>query len=227
MIIDILTLFPGGYLGFLDQSLILRAQKNKIVKINVIDLRKYTKDKHRTVDDRPYGGGPGMVMRVDIVDRALKNLKSKVKSKKLKVILLTPQEKTFHQKMAQRLSKFDHLILICGHFEGFDERIRKLVDMEISVGDFVLTGGELASQVVCDAVVRLIPGVVGKEESLKEESFSNSLLEYPQYTRPEIYQKMAVPKILLSGNHAQIQKWRQKMSLSKTKKNRPDLLKNN
>ncbi|HLC38993.1 MAG TPA: tRNA (guanosine(37)-N1)-methyltransferase TrmD [Patescibacteria group bacterium] len=227
MIIDILTLFPGAYLGFLDQSLILRAQKNKIVKINVIDLRKYTKDKHRTVDDRPYGGGPGMVMRVDIVDRALKNLKSKVKSKKLKVILLTPQGKTFHQKMAQRLSKFDHLILICGHFEGFDERIRKLVDMEISVGDFVLTGGELASQVVCDAVVRLIPGVVGKEESLKEESFSNSLLEYPQYTRPEIYQKMAVPKILLSGNHAQIQKWRQKMSLSKTKKNRPDLLKNN
>jgi len=227
MIIDILTLFPGAYLGFLDQSLILRAQKNKIVKINVIDLRKYTKDKHRTVDDRPYGGGPGMVMRVDIVDRALKNLKSKVKSKKLKVILLTPQGKTFHQKMAQRLSKFDHLILICGHFEGFDERIRKLVDMEISVGDFVLTGGELASQVVCDAVVTLNSGVVGKEESLKEESFSNSLLEYPQYTRPEIYQKMAVPKILLSGNHAQIQKWRQKMSLSKTKKNRPDLLKNN
>lgn len=225
MKIDILTLFPKMFEGFLSESLLNRAQKKKLVKIKIWDLRKFTTDKHRTVDDSPYGGGPGMVMRVDIINRAISTLKSKVKSKKLKIILLTPQGKKFDQKMALSLSKCSNLILICGHYEGYDERIRQLVDLEISIGDYILTGGEIPAQVVIDAVARLIPGVVGKEESLKEESFSQGLLEYPQYTRPEKYKNMKVPEVLLSGNHQKIAKWRKTQALKKTKNQRPDLLK--
>ncbi len=211
--------------GFLGESLILRAQKKKLVKIKVWDLRKFATDKHRTVDDSPYGGGPGMVMRIDIVDRAISMLKSKIKSKKLKIILLTPQGKKFDQKLAKKLSKVKYLILVCGHYEGYDERIRQLADLEVSIGDYVLTGGEIPAQVVIDAATRLVPGVVGKKESLEEESFSQGLLEYPQYTRPEEYKAMKVPKVLLSGNHKKIAQWRKTQALKKTKKQRPDLLK--
>lgn len=245
MKIDILTLFPKMFSGFLNESLILRAQKKGLVKIMIRDLRKFSTDKHKTVDDRPYGGGPGMILKVDVMDRAISKLQAKNYKLKPKIILLTPQGKVFNQKKALSLSRASNLILICGHYEGFDERIRKLVNEEISIGDYVLTGGELPAQVVCDAVIRLIPGVVGKEASLKEESFSLTTndqrltasqlgwLEYPQYTRPENYQPksiktkkpLRVPKILLSGNHQKITDWRLQKSLQKTKKQRPDLIK--
>ncbi len=221
MKIDILTLFPKMFKGFLSESLLFRAQKKKLAKIKIWDLRKFTTDKHRTVDDSPYGGGPGMVMKVDVVAKAL----SKLKNKDSKTILLTPQGEKFDQKLAKKLSSKKHLILICGHYEGYDERIRQLIDLEISIGDYILTGGEIPAQVVIDTVVRLIPGVVGKKESLKEESFTQRLLEYPQYTRPENYKGTKVPEVLLSGNHQKISQWRRNMSLKKTKNQRPDLLK--
>lgn len=225
MQIDILTLFPKMFKGPFDESLIEKARSRGILKINIHDLRKWSKDKHKMVDDKLYGGGNGMVLKVDIVDRALSNLKSKVKSQKSKVVLLTPQGKKFSQKIAKRLSKLNYLILICGHYEGFDERIREhLIDEEISIGDFVLTGGELPAMVVADAVARLIPGVVGKKESTKHESFSNNLLDFPVYTRPESYKGWKVPKILLSGDHKKIEGWRKKEALKRTKKRRPDLL---
>ena len=211
--------------GFFSESIIKRAIKNGLVKINLYNIRDWAKDKHKTVDDKPYGGGVGMIMRVDILDRALSSILPKQKKKKTKIILLSASGKPFNQKMAQKLSKIDRLILICGHYEGIDERIITLIDEEISIGDYVLTGGELPAAVVVDTVVRLIPGVVGKEESLKEESFSKNLLEYPQYTRPEVYKGIKVPKILLSGNHKKIAEWREQQALKITKKRRPDLLK--
>jgi tRNA (guanine37-N1)-methyltransferase len=232
MQIDIVTLFPAMFTGPFSESLILRAQKRGLVNLRIHNLRNWTKDKHKQVDDSPYGGGAGMVLKVDVVDRALHDLKiksqkSKVKiaTKNSKIILLTPQGKTFNQKTAKRLSKYDRLIVICGHYEGFDERIRKLVDEEISIGDYVLTGGELPAMVITDAIVRLLPHVVGKNESIKNESFENNLLDYPVYTKPEIYQGQKVPKILLSGDHQKIDEWREKEALKRTKKRRPDLLK--
>jgi tRNA (guanine37-N1)-methyltransferase len=235
MNIDILTLFPKMFDGFLTESLIKRAIKNKIISVKIWDLRKFSIDLHGTVDDKPYGGGPGMVMKVDVIDKALSKLK---KNKKSKIILLTPQGKTFNQKMAKNLSKNQNLIFICGHYEGFDERIRSLVDIEISIGDYVLTGGEIPAMTIIDSTVRLIPDVIGKKESLKEESFSvnskqltvnsknyTTLLEYPQYTKPKIYKNKRVPKILLSGNHQKIASWRYEQALKKTQKRRPDLLK--
>jgi tRNA (guanine37-N1)-methyltransferase len=189
-------------------------------------------DKHGTVDDRPYGGGPGMVLMIEPIYRAINELKSKTKNEKLKIILLTPQGKVFNQKMAKRLSGLDHLILICGHYEGVDERVRKhLVDEEISIGDYVLTGGELPAMVIVDTVVRLIPGVLEKPEAVQLESFSQInnkspiLLEYPQYTRPANFKGWKVPKVLLSGNHQKIKEWREKQALKRTKKRRPDLIK--
>lgn len=183
------------------------------------------------MDDRPFGGGPGMVMRVDIMERAIDNVKcqmpNQVQSSKSKIIMMTPQGKPFTQKIAQKLAKEKNLILICGHYEGFDERIRSLVDEEISLGDFVLTGGEIPAMAVVDCVVRLLPGVIGKEASLEEESFSAGLLEYPHYTRPENFKGKKVPQVLLSGNHAEIIKWRQEEAKKRTKKRRPDLLKLN
>jgi tRNA (guanine37-N1)-methyltransferase len=220
----ILTLFPESFESYLNVSLLKRAVAKKIIKIEIRNLRDFGEGVHKSVDQRPYGGGAGMVLRVDIVDKALRALKLKVKGKKSKIILLTPQGKVFDQKIARDLSKIDNLILICGRYEGFDERIRSLVDMEISIGDFVLTGGEIPAMAVLDTVARLVPGVVGKSESLVQESFSEDLLEYPQYTRPEVYGKMRVPKILLSGNHAEIEQWRKSESLKRTKKRRPDLL---
>lgn len=220
MKIDVLTIFPKMF-SPLEESLIGKAQKKGLVKINIHDLRDFTTDKHRSVDDRPFGGGPGMVIRIDVIDCAISNLKSK----NSKIILLSPQGKVFNQKKAQILSKLDHLILICGHYEGFDERIREhLIDEEISIGDYVLTGGEIPALVVIDATVRLINGVVGKQTSLEHESFSSSRLDYPEYTRPETYKNWSVPEVLLSGDHKKIQSWREKKSLQKTKKNRPDLL---
>jgi len=221
----ILTLFPEAFESYFNISIIQRALAKKFIFIEIKNLRNWGEGLRQTVDDRPYGGGAGMVMRVDIVAKALRDIKSKIKSQKSKVILLTPQGKRFDQKLAQKLSKLDEIILVCGRYEGFDERIRNLVDMEISLGDFVLTGGELPAMAVIDTISRLVPGVLGKEASLDIESFSNQLLEYPQYTRPEIYKKMRVPKVLLSGNHGAIKKWRLEESVKRTKKRRPDLLK--
>lgn len=216
--IDILTIFPEMFQEVLNYSIIGRAQKKNLVKIKIHNLREWATDKHKSVDDKPFGGGAGMVMKVEIIDRALQSFKSGYK------ILLTPQGKTFNQQSAQKLAKFNHLILICGHYEGFDERIRELVDEEISIGDYVLTGGEIPAMVMTDAIVRLLPGVI-ETESLQEESFSQNLLEYPQYTRPEVYKKMKVPAVLLSGNHEKIKQWRQEEAKKRTKERRPDLLK--
>ncbi len=218
--------------SFLETSLIARGIKKGILDIKIHDLRKYGLGPHRNVDATPYGGGPGMVLRVDVIEMAL-NAVIKAESNDLdtrKIILLTPQGQTFNQTLSHKLSRYNHLIFICGHYEGFDERIRSLVDMEISLGDFVLTGGELASQVIIDSMARLLPDFLGKEQSNQEESFSDfegqTLLEYPHYTRPEIYAGQAVPKVLLSGNHGEIKKWRYNQALERTKQRRPDLLKN-
>jgi tRNA (guanine37-N1)-methyltransferase len=225
MKIDILTIFPEMFKGPFAESIIKRAMDKNLVEIKIHNLRKWSKDRHQSVDDRPYGGGKGMVMMVEPIAKAIASLKSKIQSPKSKVILLTPRGKLFNQKKAQDLSKFDHLILICGHYEGVDERVSKLVDEEISIGDYVLTGGEIPGMVLVDAVVRLIPRVLEKE-AVEEESFSDpNLLEYPQYTRPEVYKKWRTPKVLLSGNPKLINDWRQKEALKKTKKSRPDLLK--
>jgi len=223
MKIDIITLFPGMFKGPFAESIIKRAQEKGLLKIEIHNLRKWTKDKHKTVDDHSFGGGTGMVLMVEPVYKALKELKKK----ESKVILLTPQGKVFKQEKAKKLSKEKHLIFICGHYEGADERIReKLVDEEISIGDYVLTGGELPAMVVIDTITRLIPGVLSKKEAKEIESFSfKGLLEYPQYTRPANFKGWPVPEILLSGNHQKINEWREKKALEKTKKRRPDLLK--
>ena len=232
MKIDILTLFPEMFKGPFDESMIKMARKKKLVEINIHNLRNWTEDKHKTVDDRPYGGGKGMVIRVDVVDRALKNLKSSIINHKSSIILLSPQGKPYDQKKAKQLSKLEHLVLIAGHYEGFDERIRKhLVDEEVSIGDYILTGGELPAMVIVDTVVRLLPGVL-EPEATEHESFSSlkienskigNLLDYPTYTRPENFKGWKVPKVLLSGNHAEIEKWRKGQALKSTKQKRPDL----
>lgn len=221
MKIDVLTIFPEMFSGPIEASLIGKAQEKGLVEINIHNLRKWTKDKHKTTDDRPFGGGPGMVMRLEPISRALKDLCTE----KSRVILLSPQGQAFNQQKAQELSNLNHLIFICGHYEGFDERIREhLIDEEISIGDYVLTGGELPAMIVIDTVVRLLPGVVGKKESLEQESFSKNLLDHPQYTRPENFQGWQVPKVLLSGDHQKIKQWRKKQAIKKTKLRRPDLL---
>jgi tRNA (guanine37-N1)-methyltransferase len=219
----ILTLFPEAFDSYFNISLVKRGLSKKFIDIKTVNLRDYTNDPHRTVDDRPYGGGAGMVLRVDIIDKALKGMKAKKGSKDKLIVLLTPQGKKFDQKLVGKLAKYKTIILICGRYEGFDERVRKLVDMELSLGDFVLTGGEIPAMAVVDAVSRLVPGFLGKAESLHEESFTSGLLEYPQYTRPEVHNKMRVPKILLTGHHANVKKWRQEQALKRTKKRRPDL----
>lgn len=230
MKIDIFTLFPDMFKGPFDESILKRAQDKSLVKIEIHDLRKWTTDKHMTVDDRPYGGGTGMIIKVDVVDRAIQEIKnqmSKIKntSQKSKIILLTPQGKVFKQDMAKEFAKLEHLILIAGHYEGFDERIREhLVDEEISIGDYILTGGEIPAMVLTDTVVRLIPGVLVKEDAAKHESFENELLEYPQYTRPDEYKGWKVPEILKSGNHKEIEEWKAKKSKEKTRRVRPDLI---
>jgi len=233
MKIDIITLFPKMFQGPFEESIIKRAQEKGKVKIKIHNLRNWAKDKHQTVDDRPFGGGTGMILMVQPVDDALQELRQKDSW----VVLLTPQGKVFNQVLAKKLSQKNHLILICGHYEGVDERIRKyLVDEEISIGDYILTGGELPAMVVAEATVRLLPGVLEKPEAIKSESFclndsnhlkERQLLEYPQYTRPANYKGWKIPKILLSGNHQKIAEWRRKKAIEKTKKLRPDLLEKN
>lgn len=216
----IITLFPDSMKKVFSESILGRAQKNKLVKINFVDLRKFGEGRRKQVDDKVYGGGAGMVLRVDILDKALRS----IKERKVRKILLTPQGKTFTQKRAKLLSKEKNIVLVCGRYEGFDERVRSIVHEEISVGDFILTGGEIPAMTIVDCISRLVPGVLGKAESLVEESFEDNLLEYPQYTYPRIYKDREVPEILLSGDHAKIKKWREAESKKRTKKRRPDLL---
>lgn len=243
MRIDIITIFPKVFKPILETSILKRAQKNGLVDIFVHNLRDYSKDKHRKIDDRPFGGGPGMVFKPEPVFKAVEYIKSKVrsqnpstslriprrsperKSRELRIILLSPQGKKLNQALAKRLSKIKHLILICGHYEGIDERVRvSLVDEEISIGDYILTGGELPAMVLIDSIVRLIPKALGDKDSASQDSFCEGLLEYPQYTRPANFKGMKVPKILLSGDHQKITEWRKKQAYKVTKKKRPELL---
>lgn len=212
--------------GPFDQSIIKRAQEKGLVEIKIHDLRQWATDKHKTVDDHPYGGGVGMLMMVEPIYRALQALKLKIKNEKLKIILMDPAGIPFNQLKAQELSKLDNLVLIAGHYEGVDARVKEhLIDEEISIGDYILTGGELPAMVMVDAIVRLIPGVLEKPEATQLESFQENLLEAPQYTRPEEFKGWKVPEVLLSGNHKEIEKWKKEKALEKTKKQRPDLLK--
>lgn len=217
---DVLTLFPEMFEP-IKHSILERASKNHILEFNFINIRSFSKDKHFKVDDAPYGGGAGMVIMPEVVYDAYNSIANKENAK---VIYLSPQGKTLNQEKVQELSKQQHLILLCGHYEGIDQRVLdEIVDEEISIGDYVLTGGELPAMVLIDSVSRYVEGVL-KEESIQEESFSNGLLEYPQYTRPEIFRGQKVPEILLSGHHENIKKWRQEKSLELTKQKRPDLL---
>lgn len=218
--IDILTLFPSMFDGFLNESIINRAIKRNLVQINVINFRDYTLDPHGKVDDTPYGGGAGMVLTPQPIFDAVEDLKTE----NTKVILLTPDGKTYNQEMAYSYSKEEHIILICGHYEGFDERIRTLADSEISIGDYVLTGGEIPSMVITDSITRLIDGVIEKE-SHEYDSFNNNLLDYPTYTKPRDFRGMKVPDVLTSGNHKEIEKYRLEQQIKRTKERRPDLLK--
>lgn len=223
MKITILSLFPEIFNGFFSESIIKRAIQEEIVMVSVINFREFSLNKHKQVDDSAYGGGPGMVLSVEPIYRALTSIPGYKEATK---ILLTPQGVPYSQKEANELSSTNHLILICGHYEGFDERVRTLVDKEISIGDYVLTGGEIPAMVICDSVIRLLPGALGKEESYQQDSFYEGLLEYPQYTRPYEFQGMRVPDVLISGNHQEIEKWRKEESLKRTRSRRPDLLKN-
>jgi len=225
MRIDIITIFPKMFTGVFSESIIKRAQEKKKVEIYVHNLRDYSPDKHKKVDDRPFGGGSGMVMKPEPIFRAVEDIRSKIKNKKSKIILLSPQGKKLNQELVKELAKLKHLILICGHYEGVDERVRRyLIDEEISIGDYILTGGELPAMVLVDSIVRLIPGVLGNKKSLQFESFQGNLLEYPQYTRPANFRGMKVPEVLLSGDHKKIEAFRKKEALRITLEKRPDLL---
>ena len=220
----VLTLFPEMITDGLNTSIIGRAQNEKIIEVDAIDIRDYTKDKHRHVDDYPYGGGAGMVMQAAPICDAYDALCEKL-GKKPKVIYMTPQGQVFNQTIAKELAKEEDLVLLCGHYEGVDERALELLNVEnLSIGDFVLTGGELPAMVIIDAVSRMVPGTLTNEESADFESFEDNLLEYPQYTRPEIYKDKAVPEVLMSGHHANIMKWRRQKSLERTLERRPELL---
>ena len=223
MKIDIITLFPDMFKGPFDMSMLWKAKERNLVEINIHDLRQFGIGPRRQVDDTPYGGGDGMLLKPEPMFAAVEH--AKAANPQAKVIILTPSGKKYDQKAAQELAKAEGLILICGHYEGFDERILTLADMELSIGDYVLTGGELPAMVVVDSVVRLIPGVLGGEASAHDESFSDGLLEYPHYTRPVEFRGMKVPEVLQNGHHAEIAKWRAEQARSKTQKNRPDLLK--
>ncbi len=210
----ILSIFPNMFESVFGETIIKRAQEKGLVKIELVNIRDFTHDKHRTTDDYPYGGGAGMVMKPEPIYEAMDYVKSK--SPNVHTVLLTPGGRIFNQQKAKELSKRESVAIICGRYEGFDERVRYLADEEISIGKFVLSGGEIAAMAIVDATVRLIPGVLGNEESLKEESFENGLIEYPQYTRPREYRGMKVPEILLSGNHKKIKEWREKEAKKRT-----------
>ena len=221
MKIDVLTLFPAMFAGPLDESIIKRARLKGLLDLTIHDLRSWTHDRHRTVDDRPFGGGPGMLLKPEPLFEAVESLQRE----KTRVILFSPAGRKFNQSMARELAQQEDLLLITGHYEGFDERVREtLVDEEISIGDYVLTNGALPAMVVVEAVTRLLPGALGDDTSSHDESFSDGLLEYPQYTRPAEFRGMKVPEILLSGNHAEIEKWRREQAKLRTIERRPDLL---
>lgn len=226
MRIDVLTLFPQMFDTLNNTGIFQRAVENNLFSINVHNIRDYTHDKHHVVDDYTYGGGAGMLMKPEPIFEAVEDVIRKAKPQKgIPIILLTPQGKPFSQATAHRLSQQKRLVIICGHYEGVDERVRQhLVTEEISIGDYVLTGGELAAMVVIDAVTRLIPGVLGSEDSPEDDSHSAGLLEYPQYTRPAVYRDWGIPEMLLSGNHAQIAKWRRQQAIIRTLERRPDLI---
>lgn len=227
MIIDIITIFPPMFGNVSKFGVISDAFSSGECRLNIYDLRDFTRDKHRKVDDRPYGGGPGMVLMAEPLDRVISHIKKKnaIKDKALqKVILLTPAGKMLKQETLKDLSGLENIIIICGRYEGVDQRLIDLsVDMEISIGDYVLTGGEIPAMVLIDGIVRLVPGVVGKEESLRSESFEDDLLDWPQYTRPPSYRRLKVPEVLTGGNHGDIKKWRKKKAEEITLKQRPDL----
>jgi tRNA (guanine37-N1)-methyltransferase len=224
---DIITIFPELFTGVVECGIIRRAVQSGLVNIRIINLRDFTKDRHRSVDDRPYGGGEGMVFMPEPLFEAIESCQGQEKDVKSQVVLLTPQGKTWSQELAAEFATISHLILVCGRYEGVDQRvIDNLVDREISIGDFVLSGGEIPAMVVLDSVVRLIPGALGCSDSAVNESFSTGLLDFPQYTRPAEYRGQAVPDVLLSGDHAKIEKWRKKQALEKTKRARPELIKN-
>jgi tRNA (guanine37-N1)-methyltransferase len=229
MKIDIVTLFPEMCRVPLSESMMKRAQENKIVDLHIHNLRRWTSDKHHTVDDAPFGGGQGMVMKAEPIFAAvdeLRNQESRIENRKSKIILMSPAGRRFDQKMARQLARESHLIIVCGHYEGVDHRVvEHLADVEISIGDYVLTNGAIAAVVLVDAIVRLLPGVLGHEHSALDDSFSTGLLEAPQYTRPVDFRGWKVPDVLLSGNHGQIAKWRKEQAEKRTRENRPDLLK--
>jgi tRNA (guanine37-N1)-methyltransferase len=226
MRVDILTIFPEFVEAGAGYSIVKRAQEKGALEFSAHNLRDWTRDKHRSTDDAPFGPGAGMVMKPEPIFEAVEDLRERVgEPGKSKVLLMTPQGRPFSQKLARELAREEHLIILCGHYEGVDERVREhLIDLEISIGDYVLTGGELPALVVLDAVTRLQPGVLGDDESSVEESFTEDLLEYPHYTRPAEFRGWKVPDILLSGHHAEIAKWRRKMALERTLDRRPDLL---
>jgi tRNA (guanine37-N1)-methyltransferase len=222
MKIDVLTLFPAMFAGPLDESIVQRARKSGTLELAVHNLRDYTHDRHKTVDDRPFGGGPGMLLKPEPIFEAVENLGRE----NSRVILLSPAGRKFNQAIARELAAQEHLLFVCGSYEGFDERIREaLADDELSIGDYVLTNGALPAMVIIDAVTRLLPGVLGDDESSLDESFSHDLLEYPHYTRPAEFRGMKVPDVLLSGNHAEIAKWRAEQARLRTAERRPDLVK--
>ena len=219
--IDVLTLFPAMFAGPLDESIIMRARKAGLLELKIHQLRDWTQDRHKTVDDRPFGGGPGMLMKPEPLFAAVESLQRE----HTKVILLTPSGRKFSQAIARELAAEPDLLLVTGHYEGFDERVREaLADDELSIGDYVLTNGALPAMVVIDAVTRLLPGVLGDDDSSRDESFSHGLLEYPQYTRPAEFRGLKVPDVLVSGHHAEIEKWRRKQAQLRTSAARPDLL---
>ncbi|MBU0502097.1 MAG: tRNA (guanosine(37)-N1)-methyltransferase TrmD, partial [Candidatus Margulisbacteria bacterium] len=217
---DLLTLFPEMFQGPLSISLLKKACSRGLLSFNLVNLRDFAADKHKTTDDSPYGGGSGMVMKVDVIKKAVSN-KQKAESR---IILMSPRGQKLTQKKVQQLAKEKHLIIICGHYEGVDERVRDYIDEEISIGDYVLTGGELPAMVLVDTIARYIPGVVKEEASVKNDSFHNGLLDYPSYTKPEDFEGKKVPSVLLSGNHREIAKWRAEQALKITLERRPDLL---
>ena len=222
MKIDVLTLFPAMFAGPLDESIVKRARDTGLVDLKIHNLRDWTHDRHKTVDDRPFGGGPGMLLKPEPLFEAIESLRRE----KTRVILMSPAGRQFNQAVARELAQQEELLFVTGHYEGFDERVREeLADDELSIGDYVLTNGALPAMVVIDAVVRLLPGALGDDASSHDESFSHGLLEYPQYTRPAEFRGMKVPEILLSGNHAEIEKWRREQAKLQTKKRRPDLMK--
>jgi len=225
MLFQVLTTFPGMIEAVVGESILGRARERGLIQVEAVNLRDFTADKHRTTDDAPFGGGPGMVMKPEPVFDAVESLIARARGGKPRILLMTPQGRRFDQSMAEQLVSESHLMMICGRYEGVDERVREqLVTDEVSVGDYVLTGGELAALIVIDAVARLVPGVLGDESSSESESFSSGLLEYPQYTRPAEFRGHSVPEVLLSGNHEQIRKWRRAQSLERTLRRRPDLL---